>query len=80
MEMEAANAPNDTTKPRHICGAARSADGGHWRPRVLDTTPGVTPGSEALDNLQGDTLSKNANDITIIIVRPQDAAPITRAP
>lgn len=47
---------------------------------LLDTTLGVTPGSEVLDNLQGDTLPNNPDDITIIIVRPQDTSPVIRAP
>jgi len=36
--------------------------------------------AEAFSHLQGDTLPSKANDITIIIVRPQDTAPVLRAP
>ena len=44
-----------------------------------DTTPGVTSGSEALDNLQGDTLPQKPDDIAII-VRPLDIASVIRTP
>jgi hypothetical protein len=47
---------------------------------ILDATPGIEPGSETFNHLQGDTLPNKADDITIIIVRTQDTAPVFRAP
>lgn len=46
---------------------------------ILNTTPGVEANSAVISHLKGNTLPGNADDTTIIIVRPQDTAPVIRA-
>ena len=48
--------------------------------QILNSTPGIDAGSAVIDLIQGNTLPSDANDITIIVVRPQDTAPVFRAP
>jgi hypothetical protein len=50
--------------------------------QILDTTPGIEAHSAEIDlpSTAGGKLPANASDITIILVRPQDTAPVLRAP
>ena len=63
-------------------GLAQSLAGKHKAQalQVLDTTPGIEAGRSTINLPSGDTLPSNANDITIIIVRTQDTAPVLREP
>jgi hypothetical protein len=50
--------------------------------QVLDATPGIEAQSAVIDlpSAAGGKLPPDASDITIILVRPQDTAPVIRAP